>query len=343
MGEELLIAISLGFSAALLGISGFESSANFIEEQKQGVFPKTLRNMWVVVLIFNPLVSLLSLGLLPLATIQEVPPDLLATMGTLSLGPLFGKLVSLDAVLVLSGAVLTSYVGVTGLVRRMSLDRCLPQVLLRENSWRRTNHWIIIGFFGICTSVLFVSRGNISTLAGVYSLSFLGVMALFAVGNMLLKRVRKGLLREVRASWLAVIVALLGAIVGLAGNVFMDSSNAMVFGAYFLAVWCVIALMFMRIQILKLVLLASREVVERVKLMNEWVRSRMLKKIDEINSSSVVYFTEGGKASNLNQAALYVLENEETNNLKIVHVYEDETIPMKNIPASHPVALFRLL
>jgi len=32
----------------MLGISGFESSANYVEEQKEGVFPKTLRNMWVV-------------------------------------------------------------------------------------------------------------------------------------------------------------------------------------------------------------------------------------------------------------------------------------------------------
>jgi glycerophosphoryl diester phosphodiesterase len=57
-----------GESAALatLGVSGFESSANFIEEQKPGVFPKTLHNMWLAVMVFNPLISLLSLGLLPL-------------------------------------------------------------------------------------------------------------------------------------------------------------------------------------------------------------------------------------------------------------------------------------
>ena len=96
---------------------------------RQGVFPKTLRNMWGAVAVFNPLIALLALGLLPLATIQEVPRDLLAQMGTLSFGRSLGWWVSLDAVLVLSGAVLTSYVGVTGLVRRMSLDRCLPQTL----------------------------------------------------------------------------------------------------------------------------------------------------------------------------------------------------------------------
>ena len=62
----LPMALFFGFSAAMLGISGFESSANFVEEQKKGVFPKTLRNMWVVVTIFNPLIAFLALAVLPI-------------------------------------------------------------------------------------------------------------------------------------------------------------------------------------------------------------------------------------------------------------------------------------
>ena len=50
-------AIFLGFSTAMLGITGFETSANFIEEQRPGVFPKTLRNMWVLVMIINPVIA----------------------------------------------------------------------------------------------------------------------------------------------------------------------------------------------------------------------------------------------------------------------------------------------
>jgi amino acid transporter len=65
------VALFFGFAAALLGISGFESSSNFIEEQKEGVFPKTLRNMWVAVTIFNPLICLLVLGVLPITSMQE--------------------------------------------------------------------------------------------------------------------------------------------------------------------------------------------------------------------------------------------------------------------------------
>ena len=48
--------------------------------------------------------------------------------------------VSLDAVLVLSGAVLTSFVGVNGLVQRMALDRCLPQFLLRVHDKGTATH-----------------------------------------------------------------------------------------------------------------------------------------------------------------------------------------------------------
>jgi len=46
--------IFYGFSLALLGVSGFETSSNYIEEQNTGVFPKTLRNMWYCVSLFNP-------------------------------------------------------------------------------------------------------------------------------------------------------------------------------------------------------------------------------------------------------------------------------------------------
>jgi len=58
--------IYLGYGASMLGITGFETSANFVEQQKPGVFPKTLRNMWIAVAFFNPVISLLSFGVLDL-------------------------------------------------------------------------------------------------------------------------------------------------------------------------------------------------------------------------------------------------------------------------------------
>ena len=100
--------------------------------------------------------------------------------------------VSIDALLVLSGAVLTSYVGVLGLVRRMALDRCLPQFLLQRNELRDTNHFIIVGFFLLTSSLLILVGGDTTTIAGVYTIAFLGVMCFFSVSAMLLKFKRLG-------------------------------------------------------------------------------------------------------------------------------------------------------
>jgi amino acid transporter len=327
--ESLPHAIFFGFAAAMLGISGFESSANFIEEQKEGVFPKTLRNMWIAVAVFNPAISLLSLGLLPLAQIQEVPPDLLAQMGEVALGRPLAVLVSFDAVLVLSGAVLTSFVGVTGLVRRMALDRCLPRFLLRENRWRQTPHWILISFFALCVSILTITAGRIETLAGVYTLSFLSVMALFALGNMLLKTRRGRLPRTERASWPTVSIAMFAVLVGLVGNVVMDPLNFEIFQGYLASTVALVAVMFLRIEILKVVLYVSRALVERLTVASSWIHAFVMREMERINEMPIVYFTKGDNMVTLNRAALYVLENEQTTRLKVVHVYEDEA----DIPA----------
>lgn len=324
----LLHALFFGFAAAMLGISGFESSANFIEEQQKGVFPKTLRNMWLAVAVFNPLISLLALGIFPMTVIKEVPPDLLARMGRLSAGNWLGVLVSIDATLVLSGAVLTSYVGVTGLVRRMTLDRCLPPFLLQENRWRKTNHWIIIGFFLLCWSNLAVTGGRIAVLAGVYTLSFLCVMALFAIGNMLLKIKRGRLPRDARASWPKVTIALLAVLAGLIGNILLDPATVRIFFEYYAVVAGAVVVMFLRVQLLKLVLSISRAIVEKMQQTNELLRAKVARSIERINSRTVIYFTKGDDLANLNQAALYVMKNEQTNWLKVVHVYgKEEEIP----------------
>jgi amino acid transporter len=319
-----LTSVFFGFSAAMLGISGFESSANFIEEQKPGVFPITLRNMWIAVAIFNPLISFLSIGLLPMADVARYKTDLLAQMGLVSGGAWLRQLISLNATLVLSGAVLTSYVGVTGLVRRMSLDQCLPQFLLIENRWRRTNHWIIVLFFAVCCSILLITAGQIETLAAVYTLSFLGVMALFAVGNMLLKVERATLPRDVRASWAAASFGLLAIVVGLLGTLLLNPQYVRIFGVYFSFAIAAVAFMFLRVQILKLVLAISRAIVARMRRASQILNQRIVARIDAINSMEVIYFTKGDNLPALNRAALYVLQNELTNRMKVVHCYERE-------------------
>ncbi len=323
-------ALFFGFAAAMLGVSGFESSANFIEQQKRGVFPKTLRNMWITVIVFNPLISLLSFGLLPLSNVQAAPPDLLARMGGRTIGHAFASWISVDAMLVLCGAVLTSYVGVNGLVRRMALDECLPPFLLHVNRWRETNHWIILGFAALCASILYATAGNLADLGVVYALAFLSVMALYAVGNMLLKIRRTRLPRTVRASWPTVIVALAAVLAGLVGNMIVGARDVAVFVEYYGIGLVLIAAVFLRIQLMKVVLFASRMVLHKIGRTNAAIGAYVLNKIDEISRRPVIFFCPDDDVVDVNRAILYVLANEQTRCLRVVHVFEKETaIPPK--------------
>jgi hypothetical protein len=190
-------------------------------------------------------------------------------------------------------------------------------------------------------TILFITGGRIETLAGVYTLSFLSVMSLFAIGNMLLKVRRGRLPRETRAGWPAVTFALLAVLIGLIGNVVMDPLNVEIFAAYFLAVAAVVAVMFLRIPILRTVLTVMREIADLVRRFNERVHTRIRSEIDTINGTAMLYFTKGDKPAVLNRAVQYVLQNEQTNRLKVVHVYE----PGKPIPqqlAEHLTSLDRL-
>lgn len=51
-------SLFLGFAAGCLGVTGFETAANFIEEQKRGVFVPTLKWLWIVVAVYNPVSGL---------------------------------------------------------------------------------------------------------------------------------------------------------------------------------------------------------------------------------------------------------------------------------------------
>ena len=314
-----MTALFFGFSAAMLGISGFESSANFVEEQAEGVFPRTLRNMWVAVSIFNPTLTLLALALVPIPDVAPNQEALLAHMGGIAAGEWLARLISVDAILVLSGAVLTSYIGVTGLVRRMTLDRCLPQFLLQSNS-RRTFHRIIVMFFGVCVSILFITDGDLGALAGVYTLSFLSVMALFGLGNILLKVKRAGLPRPERAIWLTVVVALVLTLVGLVGNVLINPDYVWVFAEYLVPTLLVVAIMLGRIGLLRVCLFVVQAISEKIrKLTGMWSES-LQERIRVINSQEFVFFSRGDNVHNLNKVILYVLKNEQTSRIKVVTV-----------------------
>jgi amino acid transporter len=325
-GGSFIHALFYGFSAAMLGISGFESSANFVEEQKKGVFPKTLRNMWLAVSILNPVITLLALGIMPIAEANANQQSLLGHMALLAGGPWLTGLISLNAVTVLSGAVLTSFVGVNGLIKRITLDRILPQFFLKENK-RKSNYRILITFFILCVSVLFVTGGELAPLAGVYTISFLSVMIFFALGNLMLKIRRARLPRPEYAKPVVVVVAMLAVAVALYGNVRMRPVYLVIFLQYFLPSMLIIYAMLNRNHIMQLTLDILMGITDSMRSLTVKSQRRINRFIRHLHDTEFVFFSKADDIATLNKVMIYVQENEITRKIKIVTVLKEHQPP----------------
>ncbi|WP_456464163.1 APC family permease [Lutibacter sp.] len=337
-GGSISNAIFFGFAASMLGVSGFESSANFVEEQQKGVFPKTLKNMWSIVSIINPLMAIFALALFTIPILQspEYQNTLLVEMGKHVGGKWVAVLISIDAFLVLSGAVLTSFVGVSGLLERMTLDRILPQFFLKKNK-KGSSYRIILMFFFLSISVLLITNGNVKLLAGVYTISFLSVMVLFGVGNILLKVKRSKLPRPEKASWLSVIIAISAVGLALIGNIIMEPkdglpSNLTIFLDYFIPTILFIIFMLNRTVLLTFLLNVMHTIFDPVRNFVLKTDKKILKTINKINSQEFVFFTKGDKISTLNKVMLYILKNEHTKKIKIVIALEKGQKVPENLP-----------
>ena len=224
----------------------------------------------------------------------------------------------------------------------MTLDRCLPQFLLRVNR-RGASHRIIIGFFLLGVSVLLITRGELEALAGVYTISFLAVMALFGIGNVLLKVKRARLPRPVRASWTAVIAGIAAVLVGLVGQVAMNPSYTRVFLIYFLPTVLVVVIMLGRIALLKACLFFIQGVSETIAGVTNSLSETIRTRIERISGQQMVFFTRGDHIAHLNDVMLYVRRNEHTNRIKVVTVVEKagEVLPkleedLKFLDAAYP-------
>eukprot|EP00931_Biecheleriopsis_adriatica_P119341 TRINITY_DN9457_c0_g1_i1.p1 TRINITY_DN9457_c0_g1~~TRINITY_DN9457_c0_g1_i1.p1 ORF type:complete len:748 (-),score=137.25 TRINITY_DN9457_c0_g1_i1:104-2347(-) len=330
----LLQSIFFGFSSAMLGVSGFETSANFVEEQKPGVFPKTLTNMWVSVSAINIILPSLAIAVIPLDDLTgDKAAYALAFLAERVAGPLLRDIVAIDALLVLAGSVLTSYVGVCGLFQRMAGDRCLPEFFSETNSWRGTPHYTILVFFAVCSSMCILLDGDITLLAAIYSISFLLVMGLFAFCGLWLKLNRPTLPRQINTHPMFFVFGVILVSFAFTAVVLLHPEMLTYFYIYYGITTTMVMLTFARVSIFTVVLnLLSHSQVARFVIQwfvhkdvaQTWVKS----KLQVIRNQGVVYFTKSASISQINRALQYIEQNEEARWVKVIHVYpEEDQIP----------------
>ncbi|KAI9352290.1 amino acid permease-domain-containing protein [Zopfochytrium polystomum] len=279
--------IFIGYCVGMLGVTGFETSANYVEQMKPGVFAKTLRNMSFMVLGLNPVISLVSLALVPLASIIENQNTVLSLVANAAAGKWLRVLLAVDAFFVLSGGILTAFVGICGLLEHMVIDNLLPSFLLVQT--REQIPIIIKNFFlgrkaskphgkgkgstpllptlflFICVLLLIVFNGNVTELSLVFSMAFLAVLGMFVVCNAVLrirmaKEVAGGLSSvlsssRARGSWGGFCVLFSGALVvsAIIGNSIYNPQMITTFFAFFLGLLVIVSIILHRVRIGKII------------------------------------------------------------------------------------------
>lgn len=325
-------ALLFGVAQGSLGITGFESSANYVEEQKPGVYPLIVRDMWMLAAFFNPAIALLALGVCSPEELVQDPNSILVVMANNTIGSWFGTVVAVDAILVLAAAVLTSYVGVGGLLKRLAMDSCLPQVLLATNKWRGTYHVIAFSFFGLCSSLFLILNGNIVELAGVYNLAFLAVMFLFTVACVLLKVKRTTMHRPQRATPWHICAAVLFACWGIAGTIVR---SAAVFGwtiVYFVATMSLVLFTLRKRDLLR----TLRRVVPTHLVT---IQNALAKSVARTEGQPCVFFCKTPEMYVMNKGALYVLDNEMSRRITMVFVHHPASAAIDMTTFNHNLAM----
>ena len=85
--------------------------------------------------------------------------------------------------------------------------------------------------------------------------------------------------------------------------------------------------MLKRIALLKFCLFMIRSTILALTKRLDRLTRAIRNKIDAINAQQIVFFTRGDNTSNLNQAMRYVQSNEDTNQIKVVIVANDDDVP----------------
>jgi len=228
--------------------------------------------------------------------------------------------VSIDAVIVVAAAVLTSYVGVGGLAARMSGDRCLPRL------FGKSDRIVTIVFMCLCISLVLILKGDGSMLAACYTWAFLTVMMLFALSLFVLQSQRPKLPRDMKNNASVPVIAALLVLVALSASIADNPQVLPVFVLYVGALILLLGSFLYRLRILKAlnkVLKGRNCTVGLVAAVTRYIERVQLQ-------SSVVYFAKNLDLCSLNRAMQYIRSNEDTNHVRIVHMYnEEEDAPLE--------------
>jgi amino acid transporter len=183
-----------GCAAAFLGITGFESAAQIVEQLKTPTW-RTLKKVYLSIVLLvgvtAPITSYLVLILLNQQQLELYKDNLLSGLAYVEGGKPMLELLVFDACMTLFCAVNTAYVGCIGLCTTMAKQGNLPGFFLRRWDNKIPSlqgyPYIVLSFMLVTIFMIFVLPGNVEDLGQVYGMAFLAVMASFCLGVIMLR------------------------------------------------------------------------------------------------------------------------------------------------------------
>ncbi len=183
-----------GCAAAFLGITGFESAAQIVEQLKTPTW-RTLKKVYLAIVLLvgvtAPITSLLVLVLLNQQQLDLYKDNLLSGLAYVEGGQFLLQVLVFDACLTLFCAVNTAYVGCIGLCTTMAKQGNLPAFMLRRWDNKMPSlqgyPYIVLSFMAVTAFMIFVLPGKVEDLGQVYGMAFLAVMASFCMGVIMLR------------------------------------------------------------------------------------------------------------------------------------------------------------
>ena len=203
--------IVYGLAAGFLGITGFESAAQIVEELEQPAL-KTVKLLYrtvvVLVSLTAPVISFLCLALLTQDEVTGNLDSLLSVLCEKLGGRFLLTVIVIDATLTLFAATNTAFVGFIGLATTMAKQGNLPQFMITRIAHRfpSIQGYPLIAFPFMVVALMMCAfvAGEVKILAKVYEISFLGVMVSFCLGVVLQRNrpLRKHCPRNYLSKWI---------------------------------------------------------------------------------------------------------------------------------------------
>jgi hypothetical protein len=299
-----------------------------------------MNNLFGFLFAINAPMTFLVTVLVPVPIIQANQANAVSILGEYAAGGhrWLRLWIAIDALIVLCAGVLTGLIGAIGLVQRMASDGILPKLFMIRNRITGSHQYIILAFLVLSITLYAIVGGDTTSLSGVFAVAFLGSLSTFAFASVMIKYKRGRLPRIHRTSLLTALLTLIVLMASLVGNIIIDPTIAQYFVIYFAVVLLVVLTMLKRCWLWKLCywLFDQMDGLHRYSPhFTEKMEMFIQKRIKQIRKQPVAFFLKTDEPHVMNKAIQYIKKNEDTGQVKFIHIYQSLNDVPDNLEAHH--------